>query len=542
MSRMIRLASLCTASLIFTPLASAQVATPKWATDSQVLPANQTEDPFFNQAYERLAAQLARKSGRSAKNVILFVGDGMGVTTVTAARILEGQLKGGTGEEHELSWEKFPHSAFSKTYSANQQTPDSAPTATAMVTGVKTNDGIIGLDSDAVRRDCASAAGNELTTALELAEIRGQSTGVISTATITHATPASAYAKTVERGWEGNAAMSDEAIAAGCKDIADQLINFEANLESRFENIDVNGIDVVMGGGRKFFLPNDPAFNSGDEVSAVEGDRTDGRNLVEEWQAQYPDGVYVQGMDDFAAIDPAATDRVFGLFNESHMRYSADRENDRLGEPSLASMTDKAIDILQKNDKGFFLMVEGGRIDHANHAGNAAGALSDTMALAEAVQTAVDKTNAEDTLIIVTADHSHVMTMAGYPKRGNPILGKVVAPGSDEPTLAADGLPYTTLGYNNGLGYRDLGSETDSDAGYAANGGLPDPGRKDLTAVDTTAPGYHQETLIPMGGETHAGEDVTIHASGPGSQLVSGVMEQSTIFNVIQRATGLIAE
>ena len=87
-------------------------------------------------------------------------------------------------------------------------------------------------------------------------------------------------------------------------------------------------------------------------------------------------------------------------------------------------MTAKAIDVLDNNDKWLFLTVEAGRIDHAHHAGNAYNALSDTVELSKAVQVALDKTSIEDTLIIVTADHSHVFTIAGYPKRGNPILGK----------------------------------------------------------------------------------------------------------------------
>ncbi|MEZ5653131.1 MAG: alkaline phosphatase [Burkholderiaceae bacterium] len=526
-----RLAGLCSASLLLSPLAQAQV-----------LPSHQTQDPFYQQAQTRMAFQLDRRAATSARNVILFIGDGMGVSTLTAARILKGQIDGGSGEEYELSFEKFPYSAFSKTYSANQQTPDSAPTATAMVTGVKTNDGILGLDSNAVRGDCRSSFGNELVTALELAEIRGQSTGVVSTARITHATPAAMYAKSVERDWEDDSDMPKEAIAEGCKDIADQLVNFESALESRFANIDVDGIEVVMGGGRRHFLPKDAAFNSGDEVSAIEGDCTDGRDLVAEWQDRYPDGVYVKDWAGFAAADPAQVNRLFGLFNESHMQYAADRTNDRLGEPSLATMTSKAIDILSKNPRGYFLMVEAGRIDHGHHAGNAYGALQDTIELARAVQNAVDKTSAEDTLIIVTADHSHVFTIAGYPKRGNPILGKVVQPGATEPTLAADGMPYTTVGYNNGIGFRDLGQETDSDAVYEDNGGRPDPGRKNIAGLDTTAPGFHQETLVPLSSETHAGEDVSIHARGPGAHLISGVMEQSAIFNVIQRATGLIAD
>lgn len=478
--------------------------------------------------------EIAKMAGQ-AKNIILFVGDGMGVSTVTASRIFEGQSMGMLGEEHSLSFGKFPYAGLAKTYNVDAQTPDSAGTMTALMTGVKTDVGVIGVDEDIVRGDCSTVAGNELVTALELAEIAGKSTGVVSTARITHATPAATYAKSADRNWEDN---SDQPAGTNCEDIASQLINFESNLEARIAGVDVDGIEVVMGGGRRHFLPKDAAYNSPDYAgSSAEGDRTDGRDLTAEWTGMYANGVYVYDQAGFDAINPATTERLFGLFNESHMQYEADRGNDVAGEPSLTEMTEKAIDILDNNNDGFFLMVESGRIDHAHHAGNAYGALNDTVEFASAVQAAVNATDAEETLIIVTADHGHVFTIAGYPKRGNPILGKVVNVGSTEPALAADDMPYTTLGYTNGLGFRDLGNETDSDASYAA---AADAGRKDLTNIDTETPGFHQETLVPLSSETHSGEDVGVYAQGPGAHLVSGTHEQNTIFHIMNYAGNLV--
>jgi alkaline phosphatase len=487
---------------------------------------------------EELNAMVANLRGK-AKNVILFVGDGMGVSTVTAARILDGQMNGLAGEENQLSFDKFPFSGLSKTYNVDAQTPDSAGTMTAMMSGIKTDVGVIGVDEDIERGDCSTVAGNELVTALELAEIAGKSTGIISTARITHATPAATYAKSADRNWEDISDMPEDAVTAGCSDIAEQLVNFEANLEANFEGLDVDGIEVVMGGGRRHFLPRDEAFNSPDAASSVEGDRTDGRDLTAEWQAMYESGVYIYDQSGFDGLDTETTERVFALFNESHMQYEADRGNDIAGEPSIAEMTSAAIKVLDNNEQGFFLMVESGRIDHAHHAGNAYGALHDTIAFAEAVDTADKLTDDEDTLIIVTADHGHVFTIAGYPKRGNPILGKVVNVGSDEAATAADGTPYTTLGYTNGLGFRNLGDETNSDATYL-NG--PDTGRKDITDVDTTTPGYHQEALIPLGSETHSGEDVGIYAKGPGAFLVNGTNEQSVIFHVMDFAGDFVSQ
>lgn len=487
---------------------------------------------------QELEAMVENLRG-TAKNVILFVGDGMGVSTVTAARILDGQMKGLAGEENQLSFDAFPFSGLSKTYNVDAQTPDSAGTMTAMMSGVKTDVGVIGVDEDIERGECDTVAGNDLVTALELAEMAGKSTGIISTARITHATPAATYAKSADRNWEDISDMPEAAVTAGCTDIADQLVKFETNLEAKFAGADVDGIEVVMGGGRRHFLPKDAAFNSPDAASTTEGDRTDGRDLTAEWQDRYPNGVYVFDQAGFNGLATETTERVFALFNESHMQYETDRGNDIAGEPSIAEMTRTAIKVLDNNQEGFFLMVESGRIDHAHHAGNAYGALHDTIAFAEAVAAADELTNDEDTLIIVTADHGHVFTIAGYPKRGNPILGKVVNVGSEEAATAADGTPYTTLGYTNGLGYRNLGDVTDSDASYLA---APDPGRKDITDIDTTTAGYHQEALVPLGSETHSGEDVGIYAKGPGAFLVSGTNEQSMIFHVMDFAGDFVAQ
>ena len=496
-----------------------------WYTESAAAVAS------TNSQIQRLATQAG-----SAKNIILFVGDGMGVSTVTAARILDGQQKGGLGEENSLSFDRFPFVGLSKTYNVDAQTPDSAGTMTAMISGIKTDAGTLGVDEDVIRGDCASIAGNQVFTALELAEIAGLSTGIVTTARVTHATPAATYAKSPERDWEDNSTLPAEALAAGCEDIASQLINFKANLQSKYSSAAIDGIEVVMGGGRRHFLPNLESANSSDAESEIEGDRTDGRNLVEEWASLNPSGVYIDSQQGFDKLDTSSTEQLFALFNESHMRYAADRHNDIAGEPSLSAMTVKAIEILDNNPAGFLLVVESGRIDHGHHAGSAYAALEDTIEFSRAVQSAVDKTNTEETLIIVTADHSHVFTMAGYPKRGNPILGKVINVGSDKPALAADGMPYTTLGYANGLGYRDLLDQTNADHSYH-NGPLA--GRQDLSKVDTETAGFHQEALVPRKSETHGGEDVAIYAQGPGAHLVTGTNEQSIIFHVINYAGNL---
>lgn len=500
------------------------------------LPDQQLDSPWFSQGQESVEAarqQAINNTPGAAKNIILFVGDGMGISTVTAARILAGQQKGMSGEEYQLSFEEMPFAGLIKTYNTNQQTPDSAGTATAMMAGVKTRAGVLNVAEDVPRGDCVASQQRPLVTALELAESLGKSTGVVSTARITHATPAATYAKVPERGWESDDGLSSEAREKGCVDIAAQMVALEAG----------DGIDVAMGGGRRHFLPATET-----DLENKPGRRQDGRNLVEEWQQRYSDGVtnavYVEDQSGFDSIDVTTTDKLLGLFESSHMRYEVDRDNDVAGEPSLSQMTSKALQLLERDADGYFLMVESGRIDHGHHAGSAYNALTDAVEFAEAIRVAMDATSTEDTLIIVTADHSHVLTISGYPTRGNPILGKVVVNNSrgepeSVPAAAEDGLPFTTLSYANGRGFANLGGETDADVRY----GLPvDAGRKDLTAVDTTVPGFHQEAMVPLGGETHAGEDVGIWARGPGAHLLSGTNEQSYIFHVMARSGGLLAQ
>lgn len=469
------------------------------------------------------AAKKLHPKLKGAKNVILFVGDGMGVSTVTGARIFEGQEKGVDGERNQLAFEKLPYLALSKTYSANQQTSDSAPTMTAMVTGVKTNDGELSVNQAVERGETDNVViqANKLETLLQKAEKHGLATGIISTARITHATPAATFAHISNRDWEHNGQLPAAAVASGVKDIAAQLIdNFGRGGIG-------DGIEVILGGGRAYFLPN---TETDPEYPSVTGKRTDGRNLAEEYVNKFG-GEVIWNKDQFDAIDPRSTKKLAGLFEPSHMQYEQDRPNDTAGEPSLAEMTDKAIDILSNNKKGYFLMVEGGRIDHASHAGNAYRTFKDTVALSDAVKVAMEKVDMRDTLIVVTADHSHTLTIAGYPKRGNPILGKVVAAGKTEPTLASDKAPYTTVSFANGKGYH-VGVAGDDVYNETTNAGRVE----DMTSVDTTDPDFHQEALVPLSSETHAGEDVAIYAGGPNAHLFHGVQEQSYIYYVMENA------
>lgn len=452
------------------------------------------EAGFENALQARLQLQ---PNLNKAKNVILFIGDGMGLSTVTAARIFTGQSAGQQGEEHVLPFEYFPNVALVKTYNTNQQVSDSAGTATAMHSGIKTRAGVIAIGPEVERQDCKASLAKQLPSLADLAEERGLATGLVSTARVTHATPATLYAHSPERNWENDSQLPPQAVADGCRDIARQLVDYTVG----------DGIDVILGGGRREFVG-----------TALGGKRKQASaDLIKDWLKQSPQRHFVTNNEELQALP--AHGQVIGLFADSHMSYILERNEDS-GEPSLPDMTRKAIELLSQNDEGFFLMVEGGRIDHGHHQGQAGLALREAQDFAQAVQTALASTNTSETLIVVTADHSHVFTIAGYPTRGNPILGLVVSNDDagnamTEPAKARDGLPYTTLGYHNGPG------------AMLKREGTP-----------THGPQAVQLAAIPTWAETHAGEDVPLYANGPRAHMFGGVIDQELIFHLIKHAYG----
>ncbi|MCA1778374.1 MAG: alkaline phosphatase, partial [Xanthomonadaceae bacterium] len=383
-------------------------------------PANESPSGWYLSGEREIADRRQRNASGQARNIILFVGDGMSIATITAARILAGQQAGGSGEQHRLAFESFPHTALARTYNTNQQTPDSAGTMTAMATGVKTYAGAIAVDQRAERSDCSSIAGRELVSIVDLAKSAGLAAGIVTTSRITHATPAVLYAKSPERRWEADVSLPGSAREAGCRDIARQLVEYPLG----------GGIDVIFGGGRTGFLPSE-AFDP--EHSEQPGRRQDRVDLIRKWLDDGADRAvqdgrrrFVSDRASFEALGAGPGGNIMGLFEPSHMNYEHDRQDDPGGEPSLAEMTVKALEILQNRDsEGFVLMVEGARIDHAHHAGNAYRALTDTIAFSDAIAATLERIDLQQTLVIVTADHGHSLAFGGYPSRGNPILGLV---------------------------------------------------------------------------------------------------------------------
>ncbi|XP_046428321.1 membrane-bound alkaline phosphatase-like [Neodiprion virginianus] len=439
-----------------------------------------------------------RQNTNQAKNIIIFLGDGMSIPTLAAARMYLGQLKGETGEEDELHWESFPYSGLSKTYCVDSQVADSACSATAYLTGVKTNDGVIGLNAGVSYGDCEAMTNtsNHLSSIAQWALEGGKSAGIVTTTRVTHASPSGTYARTADRNWESDADVNDDGFNASvCLDIATQLITTYPGQD----------FQVILGGGRREFLPTTTVDDEGDY-----GYREDGVDLIETWKQDKTDRdssySYVWNRSGLRQIidNPDDVDYLLGLFESSHCQYQL--EADPVTEPTLTEMTEAAIKILQKNSNGYFLFVEGGRIDHAHHSTYTRLALAETVELASAVRIADEMTDESDTLILVTADHAHVMSLSGYPVRGNDILGLSGING-------ADGLPYTTLSYANGPGYKTPSNST----------------RYDLSEDDFTYVRYEYPAMVPLNSETHGGDDVAIFTRGPWSHLFTGTLEQNTI-------------
>ncbi|MGQ4655615.1 alkaline phosphatase [Aeromonas enteropelogenes] len=440
---------------------------------------------------------VAQAQAADAKNVILFIGDGMGPTVLTATRLYK------VGEEGNLELMKLARSARIKTFSNDAQTTDSAPSMAAYTTGVKMNNEVIAMSSDTKAvapgldvngnkgiNNCTSDNGKPVPTILELAKAAGKSVGAVTTTELTHATPAATYSHICHR--DAAYAIAEQAVPGG----------------AGFNTALGDGVDVLMGGGANHWTP----YNS----TSNKGGRADGRDLTAELTAQGYH--YVTTKDDLAGVNSG---KVLGLFSaKSHLDYELDRvaKGAASTQPSLSEMTAKAIDLLSQNSQGYFLMVEGGRIDHALHGTNAKRALTDAVALDEAVKTALGKVDLNDTLIVVTADHDHTMTINGYAAKGNPVLD-LVKNGDGSTQNDVDGKPFTTLVFGNGPNRADV--------------------RPTLTSDQVMADDYLQETGVKLGSETHGGGDVMLFADGAGSSRFKGTLDNTKVFGKLKEALGL---
>jgi alkaline phosphatase len=470
-----------------------------------------------------LAASLASNvyAAGSAKNVIFFLGDGMGPTVVTAARIYK------YGETGQLEFQKqLERTTRIKTYSNDAQTTDSAPSMSSYMTGVKANNEVISMSSDTIAsgayapsadangnlgvNNCpTSGNGTSVTTLLELAKAAGKTVGSITTTELTHATPAATYAHICNRNAQYH--------------IAAQLAPNGTGYNTALTKGTNLGVDVLMGGGLNHFTPYDAGTNT--------KGRADGRDLTAEMALPANGGYTVATTKaQMDAAVAAASTKFLGLYSTtSHLEYELDRvaqvaagSGKGVTQPSLAEMTVASIKMLSNNANGFFLMVEGGRIDHALHATNAKRALEDTIAFDNAIAAAITQIKLTDptlanTLIVVTADHDHTMTYNGYGKIGNPILDINRSYTNGQESLDKNGINYTTLVFGNGPN-------------------RPNVARTTLTTATVTADSYLQEAGVRLSSETHGGGDVLLFATGAGAKNFKGTMDNTQVFSVVKNA------
>ncbi|MBS1676561.1 MAG: alkaline phosphatase [Actinobacteria bacterium] len=433
-------------------------------------------------------AVAAALKGKDPKNVILLIGDGMGAQEITAARYYQGVDK-------PLNVDRMPFTGFDTTWSVKpgaavpylpDYDPDSASTGTAWATGQKTIDERISQGPSSGEK----VPGEDLTTMLEVAQARGMKVGDVSTAEITDATPAVQASHMSLRGCQGPANMgncpTETKGAGGLGSIAEQEVDHK--------------VDVLLGGGRSRF---EQTIGSGPYV---------GKTVV---QSALEQGY--RYVTDAAGLSAAGSDKpVLGLFNASNMSLEWSGPAASLGkgnapvpcqegvrpanEPSLAAMTQKAIELLDVGRKnngrkstGFFLQVEGASIDKQDHATNACGQLGETVAFDQAIGVALDYQQTHpDTLVVVTADHSHTSEIVSEDASGS-------------------GLPS---GYSTNVTTKDgqTMSLTYGTAGYGGEGKAP---------------------VAAAPSQQHTGAAVPVWAAGPGGLAVLGTNDHTDLFQIL---------
>jgi alkaline phosphatase len=316
-----------------------------------------------------LAALPAAEGPPAPRSVVLVVGDGTGWQQwglLVAARRAAGE--GGKTAFHRLADQGVVGSAT--TFAAGAITTDSAAGATALASAVKTRNGAVGVDAD----------GNPVPTCLEAAAKRGLWTGVVTNTAVTDATPGAFTAHVKDRRMLAQVA------------------------EQQIRDRDLR---VILGGGTMHFLPKTKtcaaAGETGRGIADAPSRRGDEADLVAEAKAKG----FAVATNRRALLEGPAPDRLLGLFAPFTMPYAIDRDEPEEAEaPTLAEMTARALEVLGKSEKGFFLLVEGGRVDHACHANDAGAALGELRDLDAAIEVLLrERERRKDLLVVVTADH-----------------------------------------------------------------------------------------------------------------------------------------
>jgi alkaline phosphatase len=411
---------------------------------------------------------------QTPRNVIVLIPDGFGPASATFAR----DYLRATSGRFELAFDSL-HVGSTRTASTDSRITDSAAAGTALATGHKTYNGAIAVDS----------TGQPVATLLEAAEARGMATGLVVTSRVTHATPAVFSAHVRDRADEDRIAVQ-------------QL---------------TAGIEVLMGGGLRHFLPE-----------ARGGERADGRDLLKE---ATQDGYHI--VQSASALEQAPADSaLLGLFADSHMAYEIDRA--QTSQPSLAMMTRHALDRLAGNEDGFFLMIEGSRIDHAGHSNDAAAHLHDILAFEEAAATALEYARSDgETLVLVLSDHETGGLSVGRNRDGEgiyqwhpkPLAEVKASQGAMVRRIMAGDDPERVLATSAGV---DSLTAEETQQLRAATG--------DARALHATLSDIvGRRSLVGWTSLAHTAVDVSTYAYGPGWEAFIGSHENTYVADALAR-------
>lgn len=454
------------------------------------------------------------KARKRAKNVILFVGDGMSLQAREIARILSKGITEGRYNDL-LNMEKMDNMALITTSGYDSLVTDSANSASAYATGHKSVVNAMGVYENCTKDPLDDPKVENI---IELAKrTRGMATGIVSTSNITDATPAAMLAHTRKRS--------------------------EQNFIAQDMLSDNHRPDVIMGGGARHFLP----------MGVPGSKRKDNSDIIKSFEDL---GYTFSGTRAELQATPADEDKILGLYQLDNMNVYIDREMNKntkvLGgfsdQPGLVEMTEKAIDTLSKNKNGFFLMVEGACVDKQLHVLDWQRAAYDNIELDQAVGAAqkfAEKNN--DTLIIVVADHAHGASITGT---YHELDGKT---GREAVRTYADA-KWPTFEDRDGDGYPDnpdpsvtlavqFANHPDNNVNYRFKKAPTPPAimAGDKAIANPAIQGEFQPGNIPAKNsqEVHSADDIILTAQGPGSEYLKGVMDNTEVFFGMVRALGL---
>ncbi len=509
--------------------------------------------------FEVIAVQ---RTGLAAKRIIIMIGDGMGIAHRTAARIMSRGISQGKANAR-LAMDTFPFTAIVNTPSLNSICTDSSPGASCYATGNKANNNQHGVFPD----DTLDNGDNPRVESIGeyLHRTEGRSLGIVTTTDLFDSTPGAFGSHTQQR--------------ASGTGICDEF----------FDERNATGLKVLMGGGRKWFLPNttpgsgrtaatdyavpqDVASAWGVPAATVDP----GRNLLSEF---INDGfTYVPDGASLNAIS-SNTDKLLGLFQLSNMNVAKDKIDKRRhggttnvvddygfpDQPMLDEMTEKALQVVERNPQGFVLMIEGGSIDKQAHLMDSDRWILDTIEFDRAIDRCREYAlNHPDTLVIVTADHecaganiigasrltkaqleARAISGGGAAQLRNGVVGTLELAGFPIYTTANDGYPETTdIDFKMLVGYA---CNADRYEDWLTN---PFPLQNASHGIATTPPlpGYPQNPLqrdtagsflvtgqIPDAIATHTASDIVLSATGRGSELFTGVMDNTDVFFKVMR-------